>query len=190
MEALLQVWGGLFYLLNKIFMWFCERARRRGEEEKERGWRISAWAIYLAGLPPWLILLVGWRNWIVASVEASGAPAMMLGLVIAIHGIDKKTPRWLENLAIVCIPLGFYVSIQDFGGINTLNQWLEIGLVLGFLVGTYMLAKKKTAGYLWYVLMHIACAWLMWIQNSPWLFAQQALSLLFIADAYRIARKP
>ncbi|MEK7164438.1 MAG: hypothetical protein AAB779_00665, partial [Patescibacteria group bacterium] len=144
--------------------------------------------VYLAGLPPWVTIFVGSRNWIAASVEASGAPAMLLGLIIALRGTTKKPPRWLDHLALICIPLGFSYSLYDFGGLNTLNQWLEIGLVAGFLVGTYLLAKERASGYLWYVLMHISCGWLMWIQDYPWLFIQQAASLVFIADAYRATR--
>ena len=97
--------------------------------------------------------------------------------------------RWLDRLAIICIPLGFTYSLYDFGGLNTINQWLEIGLVLGFLVGIYLLAKHYPSGYLWYdVLMHVSCNWLMWIQSYQWLFIQQLVSLVFIMDAYRVAR--
>ena len=113
---------------------------------------------------------------------------MLLGLVIAVRGINKKPPPLLDRLALVCIPLGFAYSLYDFGGLNTINQWLEIGLVAGFLVGTYLLAKEKPSGYLWYVLMHITCGWLMWIQAYPWLFLQQVISLGFIAAAYRVTR--
>jgi len=68
------------------------------------------------------------------------------------------------------------------------NQWLEIGLVGGFLIGTYLPAKEHTSGYLWYVLMHVCCAVLMLRQGYAWLFAQQLVSLGFIVDAYRITR--
>ena len=189
MHQVLQWLGGGFYLLNKIFLSFSERARNRGDEAKARKWRIASWVVYLVGLPPWVIIFISWRNWIAASVEASGAPAMLLGLVIALRGTTKNPPRWLDHLALVCIPLGFGYSLYDFGGITTINQWLEIGLVLGFLVGTYLLAKERASGYLWYVLMHVTCGWLMWIQGYPWLFFQQLVSLVFIVDAYRMTQK-
>ena len=189
MHQILQWLGGGFYLLNKIFLSFSEHARNRGDEARARKWRIASWAVYLVGLPPWVIIFVSWRNWTAASVEASGAPAMLLGLVIALRGTTKNPPRWLDHLALVCIPLGFGYSLYDFGGITTINQWLEIGLVLGFLVGTYLLAKERASGYLWYVLMHVACGWLMWIQGYPWLFLQQLVSLVFIVDAYRMTRR-
>lgn len=189
MHQVLQVLGGGFYLLNKIFLWLAERKKRRGEQAGARKWRIASWAVYLVGLPPWVIIFVSWRNWIAASVEASGAPAMLLGLVIALRGTAEDPPQWLDRIALVCIPLGFAYSLYDFGGLNTFNQWLEIGLVVGYLVGTYQLAKERATGYLWYVLMHVTCGWLMWIQGYPWLFLQQLISFVFIADAYRTTLK-
>lgn len=189
MHALLQWLGGGFYLLNKIFFSFSERASLRGNERLARRWRIASWAVYLVGLPPWVIIFVSWRNWIAASVEASGAPAMFLGLVLALRGTAKDPPKWLDRLALVCVPLGFAVSLYDFGGLKTLNQWLEIGLTSGFLVGTYQLARDRASGYLWFVLMHVTCGWLMHIQGYPWLLAQQVASLGFILDAYVTCRR-
>lgn len=186
MQLVLQWLAGGLYLLNKVFLSFAERARRRGKPMVARRWRIASWAVYLAGLPPWVILFAGWHNWIAAGVEAAGAPAMGLGLANAIRGFEKKPSWWivcLDRLAMLCIPLGFAYSLLDFGGITKVNQWLEIALVLGYLAGTYDLAKERARGYLWFVLMHISCGYLMWIQQSRWLAAQQAVSLLFIADA-------
>lgn len=184
MHGLLQWIGGGCYLLNKIFFSCSERARHRGNEALARRWQIASWAVYLIGLPPWVIIFVSWRNWIAAIVEAAGAPAMLLGLVIAIRGINKEPPKWLNWLAFICAPIGFAVSITDFGGMETLNQWLEAGLVSGFLFGTILLARQHASGYLLYVLMHVSCGWLMHIQGYPWLVAQQAASLVFILDAY------
>lgn len=189
MHQVLQWLGGGCYLLNKVFLSFSERARNLNNETLARKWRIASWVVYLIGLPPWVIIFISWRNWIAASVEASGAPAMVLGLVTALRGTTKNPPRWLDYLALVCIPLGFAYSLYDFGGLNTINQWLEIGLVIGFLVGTYLLAKERASGYLWYVLMHITCGWLMWIQGYPWLCLQQAVSLVFIFDAYLMTQR-
>jgi len=185
-----QFLGGGFYLLNKVFFSFSERARRKGDQVKARQWRIAAWAVYIIGLPPWVIIFIGERNWIAASVEASGVPAMAMGLVLALQSSEKKTvPRWLDYLAAICVPLGFVYSLYDFHGLNTLKQWLEIGLVIGFLIGTYQLAKERPSGYLWYVLMHISCGCLMWIEDYPWLLLQQLISLGFIADAYLAQRQ-
>ncbi len=189
MDIFLQVWGGIGYLLNKIFLWFSEYTLNGGKNANARKWRIASWVVYMFGLPPWVIIFVMRRNWIAASVEASGAPAMFLGLALALRGTISSPPRWLDRLALVCIPLGFGCSFYDFGGITTINQWLEVGLVVGYLVGTYLLAKERASGYLWYVLMHVTCGWLMWIQGYPWLFLQQLVSLVFITDAWRATQK-
>lgn len=189
MHEALQWLGGGFYLLNKIFFSFSERARHRGNEALAKQWRVAAWAVYLVGLPPWVIIFVSWRNWIAAIVEASGAPAMCLGLVLALRGSTKDPPRWLNRLAFVGAFIGLAVSLYDFGGLKTLNQRLEIGLVGGFLIGTILLARQHASGYLLYVLMHVSCGWLMYIQGYPWLVAQQVASLVFILDAYVTRRR-
>jgi hypothetical protein len=177
------------YLLNKIFLWLSEHARERGMARASRAWRIASWVVYLAGLPPWVIIFVGERDWIAAGVEASAGPAMLLGLVNALRGSTENPPRWLERFAFACIPLGFVYSLVDFGGLSTMRQWLEIGLVVGFLIGTYQIANERPAGYLWFVLMHVCCGALMWMQDYVGLFLQQMASLIFIFDAYRIARR-
>ncbi len=181
----LQLWGGVFLLLNKVFFWRAEYAGEGGDLEESRRWRIAAWAIYIAGLPPWIIIFFEWHNWIAGIVEASGFPAMFLGLVLALQKSEtKKIPVWLDRLAFICIPFGFLFSIYDFGGFFVLNQWIEAMLALSFLAGTYLLTKENGKGYLWYIPMHIACAWLMWIQLYPWLCAQQIASLFFVYKAY------
>lgn len=189
MWIVLQWSAGGLYLLNKIFFSFAERARRSGRPRRMRRWKIASWAVYLGGLPPWIILFGHWHNWIAAAVEAAGAPAMALGLANALRGVGKDPPRWLDWLALAFVPIGFAVSLYDFGGLTKLTQWLEIALVAGYLIGTYDLAKDRMRGYLWFVLMHVACGTLMWKQRSPWLAAQQAVSLLFIADAYITRRR-
>ena len=186
---ILQLIAGGFYLLNKVFLSLAERARRSGNEDNARSWRIASWVVYLIGLPPWVILFGIWHNWIAMSVEASAAPAMVVGLISALHGTDKKVPSWLDRLAIICVPLGFAYSLHDFGGLTKLTQWLEIGTVIGFLVGTYQLAKERTNRYLWFVLMHLSCGALFWVQHSPWLVLHQTVSLAFIVDAHLTQRR-
>ena len=187
--TILQILAGAFYLLNKIFLSFSERNHRKEKEQEARYWRINAWVVYLIGLPPWVILFIMNRNWIAASVEASGAPAMLLGLITATRGINTPAPKWLDRLALLCIPLGFGYSFYDFGGLNTLNQWLEVALTGSFLIGTYRLAKERRDGYLWYIAMHVSCGWLMLAQDYFWLLIQQIVSLVFIIYAYNEARK-
>lgn len=188
MEGLLQAWAGGFYLLNKIFLWLSERARRRGRLEVGRWWRIASWTIYLLGLPPWLVIFARKSDWIAASLEASGVPAMLLGLILAIQGSADKPPKWLDYLTLFMIPIGVAYSVHDLGGFGHLSQWLESALVLGYLVGTRQLGLERASGYLWYVLMHVACGWLMWHQGLYELMVLQIASLVFIADAYRVWR--
>lgn len=189
MVALLQWCGGLSYLLNKVFLAFSEHERNRGNEFKRRQWRIASWAVYLVGLPAWVILLAGKRDWIAAALEAGGAPAMVLGLVTARRGTDERPPPWLNHLALFCIALGCVCSLCDFGGLRAVSQGLEIGLVTGFLVGTYLLARERATGYLWYMLMHVSCGWLMWEQGYHGLFLQQCVSLAFIVMAYWLVKR-
>ncbi len=190
MDLLLQCIGGGCYLLHKAFMAFSERILRKGDQATSRKWRITAWSVYLLGLPPWVILFVQEKNWIAASVEACGLPAMIMGLWVSLrHDEEVQVPRWIDRMALVSIPVGIAYSLYDFGGLSRVTQWLEIALVLGFLIGTYLLAKRRRAGYLWYVLMHVACGALMYIQGYAWLGLQQGASLLFILDACIVSGK-
>ena len=182
----MQLLGGGLYLLQKVFLSVAERAERKNPQNKS--WRVWAWIVYLLGLPPWIVIFVWERNWIAAALEASGAPAMILALTIALRGKGRK-PGWLDRAAFVVIVVGIAYSAYDFGGFTTRTQFLELGIVLGFLIGTYQLAHEKPAGYLWYLLMCSFTAVLMWIQDYPWLFAQQIASLGFIIDAYLAQRR-
>ena len=113
---------------------------------------------------------------------------MALGLIATIRGAEKKTPRWLDVLAIACIVSGFIASFYDLGGIFSYGQILEILLTAGFLAGTYLIAKNKPQGYLCFMLMNISCALLM-APKYPWLSVQQCVSLGFVIYAYIIASK-
>lgn len=188
MSTLMQIIGGVFFLLNKIFFSVGERQRYEGASYQK--WRILAWISYIIGLGPWVVIFIWERNWIAASVETSGLPSMVLGLIIALRGGDpEKAPKWLNNLALGFIPIGIGVSVWDFGGFSSWNQLLELGLVIGYAIGTYQLAREKNIGYLWYVLMHVCCGTLMWLQDYQWLMWQQIISLGFIADAYYMSCK-
>jgi hypothetical protein len=79
-ELSLQIWGGLFYLLNKIFFSQAERSKTT---MRRRVWRIRSWIVYLAGLPAWIIVFTSEHNWIAAGVESGGAPAIIVGLIIS-----------------------------------------------------------------------------------------------------------
>lgn len=189
MFQVLQWLGGGFYLLNKVFLSWSEHAKLQRDAARAKRWRIASWAVYLLGFPPWVIIFIHKHDWIAAALEAGGAPAMSLGLITAIRGTATNPPRWLDRFALFCIPIGLGYSLVDFGGLTAVSQWLEIGLVTGFLIGTYLLARERASGYLWYVLMHVTCGLLMFLQGYPWLAMQQAVSLGFIVDAYIVSRK-
>jgi hypothetical protein len=80
--------------------------------------------------------------------------------------------------------LGVGYSWYDFGTLATLNQLLEMAMVAGFLIGTYLLAKQKHWGYLWFMLMNVANGVLMYREHYPWLVVQQAVSLAFVTYAF------
>jgi len=185
-KTILQIWAGVFYLFNKIFFSFTERSKKKGDERKKR---IISWSVYLIGLPAWLVIFALEKNWILLGVESSGAPAMALGLYLAIKGIERKPPKWLDVLAKLAIIAGLGFSIYDFGGITTLNQFLELGISVGFIMGTYLLARQRIKGYCWFMLMNACCAALMFVQHYPLLVVQQIISFLFVLDAFLAKKK-
>lgn len=183
LSIIMQVWGGIFYLLNKIFFCISEH-----NPQKRKTWRVCSWIVYLIGLPAWVIIFIWEHNWIAASIETGGVPSMALGLIIALRGKGKE-PKWLNFIAIVAIVSGITYSLYDFGGITTINQVLELGIVVGFLTGTYMLAKERPIGYLWFLLMNSSNSVLMYIQDYRMLCLQQVISFIIVFDAYRIQKK-
>ncbi|MDO8574296.1 MAG: hypothetical protein Q7R86_01600 [bacterium] len=184
----MQLWGGIFYLLNKVFFSWAERAP---SVEKKRSWRIWSWVVYIIGLPPWIILLIPRENWMVVAVEIGGAPAMFLGLVLAIHGVQKNT-KWtkrLDNFARFSAVAGLGISLWDIGFFTRFTQVLELGTSVGYLFGTILLAKQRSSGYFWFMLMNASTAWLTWELGFEWLALQQVISLGFIIDAWYIERR-
>jgi hypothetical protein len=187
LNILLQIWGGMFYLLNKLFFSKAERAVNQRHQQK---WRLRAWASYLIGLPPWVLIFIAERNWIAAAVESSGVPAMLIGLSAARQGHTQfHDYAWLDRLAKLMIIIGLGLSFYDFGGLATLNQFLELGIAAGFLMGTYLLAKSKPQGYFWLALGNISAALLMMRQGYFLLMSQQIISLSLVMDAYRVQRR-
>jgi len=181
----LQIWGGLFYLLNKVFFSQAERSKTISGRKI---WRIRSWIVYLSGLPAWVAVFISEHNWIAAGVESGGAPAMLLGLIIAWRGRGTE-PKWLDSIAKLSVLLGIGLSIHEFGGIKNLSQFLELGIAAGFLMGTYMMAKDNAQGYLWLMLGNVSCASLMGIQGFFILMTQQMVSLAFVTDALLTRRK-
>jgi len=186
MDLILQIWGGGLYLLNKIFFAVAEG---RGETTK-RTLRITGWSVYLIGVPAWVIILVGKHNWIAASIEAGGVPAMLFGLY-NVYRNPEVPNRAFDRFASFCtyafLLFGVGYSLYDYGGLVSLTQVLEIGVMLGFLVGSYLLAKKNLYGWLFFMLMNVSMATLMFLQHKPLLATQQLVSLCFVIYGFTVS---
>lgn len=188
MDLALQIWGGGCYLLNKVFFAVSESRKRH----IKRKLKLLGWTVYLLGVPAWVIILLNKQNWIAASIEAGGVPSMFLGLYTVYN--NSLTPNTvLDRIASFftygSLTLGFSYSLYDYGGITSFSQILEIGVMLGFLLGSYLLAKNNSTGWLFFMLMNGSMASLMLIQNKPLLTLQQIASLGFVIYGYLASRK-
>lgn len=176
MELILQIWAGIFYLLSKIFLAISE-------SRYQKYWRVFGWLFYLVGLPAWVIIFVIKHNWIAAALETGGAPAMIFGLIIALRGLEK-TSKILEIIAkysvYTFVFLGVSYSLYDYSGLTSITQVLEILIVVGYLSGTYLIARRRWFGWLWFILMNLSCAMLMNVHGKYFLAIQQCISLLFV----------
>ena len=121
-------------------------------------------------------------------MESGGAPAMVVGLIIAWRGHGAE-PKWLDGLAKLSVLVGLALSVYEFGGIKAVSQYLELGIAAGFLMGTYMMAMDNAQGYLWLMLGNVSCASLMGIEGFYILMTQQLVSLAFVTDACLVRRK-
>ncbi|WP_432737876.1 hypothetical protein [Maridesulfovibrio sp. FT414] len=184
-EIMLQICGGLCYLLNKVFF---SRAERATSLFNRKSWRIRSWIVYLVGLPAWVVVFVSEHNWIAAAVESGGAPAMVSGLIVAWRG-QGAAPRWLDTLAKLSVFAGLGVSMYEYGGLTDISQVLELGIAAGFLLGTYLMAQDSCQGYLWLMLGNISCAALMGTEGFYILMGQQLTSLIFVVDGFLVRRK-
>jgi len=188
MDLALQAWGGGLYLLNKILFALAEGKR----EALKRQLRIVGWAVYILGVPAWVIILVGKHDWIAAAIEAGGVPAMLLGLVHAYQHTStphKGLDRFATFFTYAALVAGVGYSVHDYGGITSVSQILEIGVMIGFLVGSYLLAKKNSCGWLFFMLMNGSMASLMLLQHRPLLTIQQLASLCFVLYGFTVAIK-
>jgi hypothetical protein len=188
MDIVLQLWGGGFYLLNKLFFALAEGK----SAEWKRRLRIIGWTVYLLGVPAWVIILAGKHDWIAASVEAGGVPAMLFGLY-SVCRVSETPNRRFDLFAIfftyTALLFGVGFSLYDYGGLTTGTQLLEIGVMIGFLLGSYLLAKQNMYGWVFFMLMNVSMAALMLIQQKPILSAQQIVSLSFVIYGFIIAVK-
>jgi hypothetical protein len=181
MDIFLQIWGGTGYLLAKILLAHAEGITN------DRKWRIAGWFMYLAGLPAWVILLAGKQNWIAAANEAGGAPALLLGLISAWNStgtVSRRIDRAIKIFTYCMIAAGVSYSLYYFGGITAASQILEAGVTVGFLLGSYLLAKKQPTGWLFLALMLVSMGTLMFIQDKVILIFQQAISLIFVINGF------
>lgn len=183
MDLFLQIWGGGFYLFNKILFVVSEGK----EAQLKRKVKIAAWVIYILGVPPWIIILFGQQNWIAGSIEIGGIPAMLLGLYNAYHD-DKKRNRVFNSVVAFStyssIVFGVAYSLNHNGGLTSITQFFEITTTIGFLLGSYFLARNDTRGWLFFMLMNSSMASLMFLQDKHILMAQQLVSLCFVIYGY------
>ena len=132
------------------------------------------------------------QNWIAASIEAGGIPAMILGL-FTVYTHNKKPLIGLNTAAslftYVFMIFGLGYSIYDARGLNSLSQLLEMGVMVGFLLGSYLLAKNRRSGWLFFMLMNGSMGLLMMLQAKPILAIQQALSFCFVVYGFIGASK-
>lgn len=80
--------------------------------------------------------------------------------------------------------VGVGYSLYDYGGLVSLTQFLEICAVIGFLGGTYLLAKSARAGWLLFMVMNASVALLMYVQHNYMVSVQQLISLGFVLVGY------
>lgn len=187
MDLILQIWGGGFYLLNKILFSVAE-----GKPATiKKSIKLKAWIIYILGVPAWVAILVGHQNWIAASIEAGAIPAMLLGLYNTYHD-NQKHNKVFNLIVAVCtyssLAFGLIYSLVTHGGIISTSQVLEVGVMMGFLLGSYALAKNNPIGWLFFMLMNLSMASLMLLQDKPLLMLQQLVSLCFVVYALKQSR--
>ena len=188
MDVILQIWGGGFYLINKMLFALSENK----QDIVKKKFKTLGWIIYILGVPAWVIILVGHQNWIAASIEAGAVPAMLLGLYNTYHDHKKPHKRFNQFVSFSIygsIVFGLIHSFNLYGGLTSLTQILEIGVMLGFLLGSYYMAKNNANGWLFFMLMNLSMASLMFIQAYPILMAQQLLSFFFVLYGFQQSRQ-
>ncbi len=116
---------------------------------------------------------------------------MILGLYNTYHD-NNKQHKWLNKFVALCtyssLAFGVIYSVIHNSGITSISQVLEIGVTVGFLLGSYSIAKNKPVGWLFFMLMNLSMAALMLLQNKPILMAQQLISLCFVIYGFNKSR--
>ena len=117
---------------------------------------------------------------------------MILGLYTVYQNSDSPN-RLFDKIASFftngSITLGVSYSLLDYGGITSFSQILEMGVMFGFLLGSYLLAKNNRTGWLFFMMMNGSMATLMLIQYKPLLAVQQIVSLSFVIYGFWASRK-
>jgi hypothetical protein len=186
METFLQWWGGIGYLLSKIFIVRSEFL------ENGKNSRLIGWFAYLVGMPAWIILLLSRQNWIASAVEIAGIPSVILGIVLTWkqnNNPNKYIDGSIRVFIALVILLGVVSSIYTFGGIKTFSQVLEILIIFGILLSNYLLARKNPFGWLTFTLGLTSTSILMYIQNKPILCIQQLVSLIPVIIGFVVCMK-
>ena len=104
MDLILQIWGGGFYLTNKMLFALAEG--KQGILRQKI--KVAGWVIYILGVPAWVAILLGHNDWIAASIEAGGIPAMLLGLYNTYYN-HQRQHRLFNNIVTLCTYLWFLV---------------------------------------------------------------------------------
>ncbi|WP_022851392.1 nicotinamide mononucleotide transporter [Limisalsivibrio acetivorans] len=188
MDLFLQIWGALFYLLNKIFFAVAEGKA----PDIRRNLKILGWAVFIIGVPPWVVVYVSEHNWMAASIEAGGIPTMMLGFMTAYRNTDKpgKAVQSFGAVSMYAVlSAGILYSLYDYGGITSLSQIFELGTITGFLLGSYMLAKFNHNGWLLFMMMSACVAALMYLAGRYIMLTEQVISIGFALYGYISAKK-
>lgn len=188
MDLILQIVAGLSYLVNKILFSFAENK----SPKLKKSLKIKGWIIYIVGVPAWVIILTSNQNWIAASIEAGGIPAMLLGLYNTYYDNKKENKLFTTFVSIntyVFVAIGLTYSIIDNNGISSYSQVLEMGVMIGFLFGSYFMAKNHSSGWLFFMLMNLSMATLMLLENKSILMFQQLLSLCFVVYGFYQSKK-
>jgi hypothetical protein len=180
-DLILQIWGGTCYLLAKILLAIAEGLSNGTK------CRIIGWFTYLIGIPAWVIILINNNNWVVASNDVGCIPSMILGIITAWKQnikVNKIFDKFVRYFTFSMILFGIIYSIYYFHGITTFTQILEIFVIIGFLSGSYLLAKNNQKGWLFFALMCISMIILLFIQNKILLAFLQGISIFVVIYGY------
>ena len=186
MEIFLQCWGGTGYLLHKILI------ARSESLENDKHWRLFGWISYLLGMPAFLIVLVSNQNWIASSIEIAGIPSIVLGIFITLkkNNNPSKYIDWAIRIFTgIMILLGVLFSIYTYSGLKMLSQILEMIIIIGILIGNYLLAKKNPFAWIMLMVGLISSGILMYIQDNIILCMYQLFSLIPVMIGFIICSK-